>query len=96
MGSAIRSFIDAILYPFRLLASVPSSVISSPRRILGLSLQARAALLLFFGLLFIAIIWAVLRSLLSERVQWEGFLKAELPAVCILVIAIPIVVVFAR
>ena len=69
MGSAIRSFIDAVLYPFRLLARIPSSVISSPKRILGLSLQARAALLLFFGLLFLAILWLVLRSLPGAQAQ---------------------------
>ena len=73
MGSAIRSFIDAVLYPFRLLARIPSSVISSPKRILGLSLQARAALLLFFGLLFLAILWLVLRSLPGAQAQYHGF-----------------------
>lgn len=95
MGSAIRSFVDAVLYPFRLLARIPSSVISSPKRILGLSLQARAALLLFFGLLFIAIIWTILRSFLNEAEQLSNFYWRELPIVFTLVIAIPIVVWFA-
>lgn len=95
MGSAIRSFIDAILYPFRLLARIPSSVISSPKRILGLSLQARSALLLFFGLLTIAIIWGVLRWLLPGREGFGGFLAREWVAIAILVFAIPLVVYFA-
>ncbi|MCO8121102.1 type VI secretion system protein [Stieleria sp. TO1_6] len=95
MGSAIRSFIDAILYPFRLLARIPSNVISSPRRVMGLSLQARAALLLFIGLLLIAIVWAVLRAMMNEREQIEGFYWQELPIVFVLVFAIPVVVWFA-
>jgi hypothetical protein len=56
---AIRNFFDAITYPFRILARIPSRVISSPRRMLGLSLQVRSALLLLFTLLLITIGWII-------------------------------------
>lgn len=95
MGSAIRSFIDAILYPFRLIAQIPSSVISSPKRLLGLSLQARAAWLLFFGLLGIAVVWGVIRWATPQSQQPSGFFEDVFWLVCILVVAIPIVVWFA-
>ncbi|QDV45622.1 hypothetical protein Enr13x_55010 [Stieleria neptunia] len=95
MGSAIRSFVDAVLYPFRMLARIPSSVISSPKRILGLSLQARAAWLLFFGLLLVAIVWAIIRFYTDQTEQKASFYWRELPAIFLLVIAIPIVVWFA-
>ncbi|WP_436716468.1 type VI secretion protein IcmF/TssM N-terminal domain-containing protein [Roseiconus lacunae] len=95
MGSAIRSFIDAVLYPFRLMARIPSSVISTPRRVLGLSLQSRAALLLWVGLLFVAIIWAVVRFYTDDREQFGGFLAMELPIVLLLCFAIPAVVWYA-
>lgn len=95
MGSAIRSFVDAVLYPFRMLARIPSSVISSPKRILGLSLQARAAWLLFFGLLCIAIVWSIIHIYTDQVEQRWNFLTRELPAIIVLVIAIPIVVWFA-
>ncbi|MEL6109267.1 MAG: type VI secretion protein IcmF/TssM N-terminal domain-containing protein, partial [Planctomycetota bacterium] len=94
MGSAIRSFIDAVLYPFRLLARIPSSVISSPGRIMGLSLQSRAAGLLFLGLLTIATVWAVLMALDSEVNFWP-FFWGEFIWILVLVFAIPIVVWFA-
>lgn len=92
---ALRRFIDGILYPFRLLAQIPSSVISSPKRILGLSLQARAAWLLFFGLLIIAIVWAVLRVNLTNIEQPQNFYWRTLPVLFSLVVAIPIVVWYA-
>ncbi|MEM6471425.1 MAG: type VI secretion protein IcmF/TssM N-terminal domain-containing protein [Planctomycetota bacterium] len=95
MISALRRFIDGILYPFRLLAQIPSSVISSPKRILGLSLQARAAWLLFFGLLTIAIVWAILRASLTNIEQPQIFYWRTLPVLFILVVAIPIVVWYA-
>ncbi|MEM0926832.1 MAG: type VI secretion protein IcmF/TssM N-terminal domain-containing protein [Planctomycetota bacterium] len=95
MISALRRFIDGILYPFRLLAQIPSSVISSPKRVLGLSLQARAAWLLFFGLLTIAIVWAVLRASLTNIEQPQVFYWRTLPVLFILVAAIPLVVWYA-
>ncbi|OYP35469.1 type VI secretion protein IcmF/TssM N-terminal domain-containing protein [Rhodopirellula sp. MGV] len=95
MGSAIRSFIDAVLYPFRLMASIPSSVISTPKRVLGLSLQSRAALLLWAGLLVVAIVWAFVRYDPESRVQYGGFLSVELPVVMLLVFAIPAITWYA-
>ena len=95
MGSAIRSFVDAVLYPFRLLARIPSSIISSPKRILGLSLQARAALLLWVGLMVIAIVWAIIRYYSNESEQLSNFYWRELPIVFTLVFAIPVIVWFA-
>ena len=91
----IRSFVDAVLYPFRVLSRIPSNIISSPRRMLGLSLQARAALLLFFSLLLAAIVWAVVNYLRLDIEQYSHFFWTELPAVAILVAVIPLVVWYA-
>ena len=92
---AFRNFIDAICYPFRMLARIPSNVISSPKRMLGLSLPMRAALLLFFGLLTIVIGWAIVIMMLDGREQLWGFMKKELPALLLLVFIIPVVVWYA-
>ena len=92
---AIRNFVDAITYPFRVLARIPSSVVSSPRRMLGLSLPARSALLLFFGLLAIVIVWAILRAMAASSETAEGFFSRELLFIVILVFIIPLVVWYA-
>lgn len=91
----IRSLVDAILYPFRMLARVPSNIISSPRRMMGLSLPARAALLLFFSLLIAAIVWGIFHSLRLDIEQYRIFFRRELPTIAILVVAIPLVVWYA-
>ena len=91
----IRSLLDAVLMPFRMLARIPSNVISSPRRMLGLSLPARTAWLLFLGLLAIALVWGIVRSGLDDREQFSQFLRRELPAIAVLIVATPTVVYFA-
>ena len=92
---AIRNFVDAITYPFRMLARIPSSVISSPRRMLGLSLPARTALLLFFGLLVIVIIWSIVRVSGGGLEPGENFLWRELPAIIVLMFLTPFAVWYA-
>ncbi len=91
----IRSFVDAILYPFRMLSRIPSNIISSPRRMLGLSLPARASLLLFLALLLAAIVWAVLNYLRLDIEQYQNFFWRELPTIAVLVVVIPLVVWYA-
>ncbi|TWU45183.1 hypothetical protein Q31b_03540 [Novipirellula aureliae] len=92
---AIRNFVDAITYPFRVLARIPSNVISSPRRMLGLSLQMRTAILLFIGLLIVATVWVIMRAMLDDRIQLSQFLWREFPVIVVLVLVIPIVVWYA-
>lgn len=95
MLQAFRNFVDAILYPFRMLARIPTSVISSPKRLLGLSLQARAAWLLFLGLLIVALVWGVMRLRADGYSDVWPFFKEEGLWVLALVIVIPILVWFA-
>ena len=95
MLQAFRNLIDAVLYPFRMLARIPSSVISSPRRLLGLSLQARAAWLLFIGLLIVTIIWVIVRLRMQGYADIWPFFKEELVWIIGLVIVIPIIVWYA-
>ncbi|TWU31941.1 type VI secretion protein IcmF/TssM N-terminal domain-containing protein [Novipirellula artificiosorum] len=86
---ALRSFIDLILYPFRMLARIPSNVISSPKRMLGLPLPVRVALLLFVSLLTIAIVRWVLYWFMPSRMQGEVFFDGEFFAILLLVFIIP-------
>lgn len=92
---AIRNFVDAITYPFRILARIPSNVISSPRRMLGLSLPVRSALLLFFALLLITIGWIIYLATLPEREQLWQFLRGVGWIIGILIFVIPLVVWYA-
>lgn len=93
--NAIRNIVDAILYPFRMLAQIPSSVVSSPRRMLGLSLPVRAALLLFFMLLLITVGWALLAWSMSEKQPLWDFFGSQLPAILLLDLLIPVIVWYA-
>jgi len=88
---AIRNFVDAITYPFRILARIPSNVVSSPRRMLGLSLPVRSALLLFFGLLIIAIGWIISIWWLEGTEQDWGFLWKWGWIIAILIFVIPLI-----
>jgi len=92
---AIRNFVDAITYPFRMLARIPSNVISSPRRMLGLSLPMRTAILLFIGLFIVATVWVIMRAMLDDRIQLSQFLWREFPVIVVLVLVIPVVVWYA-
>jgi hypothetical protein len=92
---AIRNFVDAITYPFRILARIPSRVISSPRRMLGLSLQVRSALLLFFALLMVSIGWVIYLWMQDGLQQLWPFLKSVGWIIGILIFVIPLVVWYA-
>ncbi|MEM9826910.1 MAG: type VI secretion protein IcmF/TssM N-terminal domain-containing protein [Planctomycetota bacterium] len=89
---AFRNFIDAIFYPFRMIARLPSQVISSPRRMLGLSLPVRAALILGLCLVIILVIWTIVILSMQGLTQSKPYLWGELPYLIALAIAIPIVV----
>ncbi len=89
---AIRNIVDGITYPFRMLARIPSNVISSPRRMLGLSLPVRSALLLFLGLLILVIIWSILRWNMDDAAQASRFLRVHLPIAIFLICLIPLVI----
>ncbi len=95
MLQAFRNFVDAVCYPFRMLARIPSNIISSPRRMLGLSLPMRAALLLFIGLLLVVIGWALLILTLDGTEQLGKFLWNEVPKLLVLVFVIPVIVWYA-
>lgn len=91
----IRSFIDLLVYPFRMLATIPSNVISSPRRMLGLPLPSRVALLLFICLVAIAITRWVIFWQLDELEQFGPFLRSDVLPIVVLVLLIPCLVWYA-
>lgn len=87
----IRRTVDAILYPLRMLSRLPSQLISSPRRMMGLSLPARAALLLLLGLLVVIIAFCLVVYFDPDRQDFSGWFWQRFWYMLALVIAIPLV-----
>lgn len=81
--------------PVRWLLALPMWVISSPRRVLGLSLPARAAVLVFLVLLVCTLgaIGAILWTKEAADIR-NYFYNATFPVVVVLVFVIPIVVYY--
>ena len=88
-------FFRFITTPVRWLLSLPMWVISSPRRVWGLSLPARAAVLVFLVLLTctLAAIGAILWTKQAADIR-NYFYNATFPIVLVLVFVIPIVVYY--
>jgi hypothetical protein len=92
MGNFIRRLLDIVTYPLRAMLSTPSRLISGSRRMAGLSLPARAALLVAIFL----VICTVATLFAFYHTQDRSFVKAKLtPAfltvIGVLVVLIPIV-----
>lgn len=91
----VTQFFHFLTTPIRWLLSLPVWIISSPRRLWGLSLPARAATLMFLVLLVCtcAAIGAILWTKDAADVR-NYFQAATFPAVLALVVIIPIVVYY--
>jgi hypothetical protein len=92
MIAFIRRLLDMITYPLRAMLSAPGRLLSSSRRLGGLSLPARAALLVAIFL----VICAAVTLVAFYHTQNRSFVKAKLtPAfitvVVVLVVLIPLV-----
>ncbi len=92
MTEFIRRLLDIITYPLRAMLSAPGRLISGSRRVAGLSLPARVALLVGFFL----VICVVATLLAFYHTQDRSFVKAKLtPAfvtvILVLVLLIPLV-----
>lgn len=55
---SIRALFNAISYPIRLLSRMPVNLVSSPRRILGISLPARAGICVFLICCLLTALWS--------------------------------------
>lgn len=89
MGEFIRRLLDAVTYPLRALLSTPSRLISSSRRVAGLSLPARAALLVAIFL----VVCVVATLVAFYHTQDRSFVKAKLTPAFITVIAVLVLLI---
>lgn len=89
MGSLFRSLLDAITYPLRALLYAPGRLLAGSRRLGGLSLPARAALLLAVFL----VICATITLIAFYQTQDRSFVKAKLTPTFITVIAILLILI---
>jgi len=83
MFEFIRRLLDIITYPLRALLSAPSRLISSSRRVAGLSLPARVAIMVAVFL----VICAATALFAFYHTQDRSFVKAKLTPAFIMVIA---------
>jgi len=92
----LRQFFQVITAPFRMLSRLPLGVISAPRRLMGMSLPARVALVTAILLLVCAIV-AFVSLLLTEDAAhfWNYFAGWRKWVIPLLLIVIPVVVYFA-
>jgi len=92
----LRQFVEAILYPLRALLSSPGKVSSSARRLAGVSLPARFALLVaLFNVFVIIAVYCYDRSRYQTSNyfrEWWG--RDGWIVICLLAISIPIVLYY--
>ena len=89
MAEFIRRLLDIITYPLRAMLSAPGRLISSSRRVAGLSLPARVALLVAFFL----VICVVATLLAFYHTQDRSFVKAKLtPAFVAVIVALVLLI----
>lgn len=82
--------------PFRLLLALPMKLVSAPRRLLGLSLPARVALVTALLLLVCAVVAFMSVLLPKDRADWRNYwMRWDTPVVFVLLVVIPLVVYYA-
>jgi hypothetical protein len=86
--------LDALLYPLRALFAAPGQIFSTGRRLFGLSLPARVALLVGFLLVVCVAVSFLTFSFATGRPFWGSLLQQPyyLSAIAVLVVLIPIIV----
>jgi len=89
MTSWLRRLIDLITYPLRALLDAPNRLLSGSRRLWGLSLPARMALLVAVFLVLCVIITLVAFYYTQDR----SFVKAKVTPTFVVIIAVLVVVI---
>jgi hypothetical protein len=91
----LRQFLFRLTYPLRALLYAPSRLFGSPKRLLGMSLPARVALLLAIFLVLVTIAAVLAYLLTPDRPQWEVWFGAwHILVIAGLLVAIPVVTYF--
>jgi hypothetical protein len=91
---SLRYWLDLLLQPIRGLFCAPGRLLSSGKRVFGLSLPARAALLVAIVLIVCVVVSLVVFSGTPNRLFWISKIQARyyLPTLALLVIVIPLLV----
>ncbi|MHB8971783.1 MAG: type VI secretion protein IcmF/TssM N-terminal domain-containing protein [Pirellulaceae bacterium] len=91
----LRQFLYRLTYPLRALLYAPSRLFGTPKRLLGMSLPARVALLLAIFLVLVTIAAVLAYLLTPDRPQWEVWFGAwHILVIVGLLVAIPLVTYF--
>jgi len=91
----LRRLFDAITYPLRALFSSPAALLSAPRRLLGMSLPMRIAVVVALLLIGVTIAVYVAFFFQPGRAGWGVLMQPRyLVSVILLLIVIPVVVFF--
>lgn len=90
----MRQWLDLLLRPVRGLFSAPGRLLASGKKVWGLSLPARVALLIAIFLVICVLVSLVVFSYTANRPFWSSKIQARyyLPALALLVIVIPVLV----
>lgn len=91
----IRQFFQVLTAPFRMIFRLPMWILSAPRKLFGLSLPARVALV-FFLLMFVCVLAAFLAVWWGsdEADVWNYIQRWQTPVIGVLMIAVPVVIYF--
>lgn len=91
----LRQLLYRMTYPLRALLYAPSRLFGTPKRLLGMSLPARVALLLGIFLVLVTIAAIVAYLLTPDRPQWEVWFGAwHILVIVGLLVAIPLLTYF--
>ncbi|MHB0955502.1 MAG: type VI secretion protein IcmF/TssM N-terminal domain-containing protein [Pirellulaceae bacterium] len=86
----LRQILYRLTYPLQALLSAPSRLFGTPKRLLGMSLPARVALLLAIFLVLVTIAAVLAYLLTPDRPQWEVWFGAwHILVIVGLLVAIP-------
>ena len=93
MMNLLRQFFRTLTAPLRVLLTSPRALISAPRRLLGISLPARVAVLVAIFLVVCTITFCVTFLLAYKRADfWLWFTSVRIGVILVLLVVIPLVV----
>lgn len=92
--SFFRKFLEIITWPLRMLVALPVRIVSAPRRLMGMSLPTRVAVVLAIVLVLITIVYYIASYFVhgDDYPTLGAWLRPTLPYVIVLLIIIPLVV----
>ena len=95
LTSYVGSFFRGLTAPFRWILNAPTIFVSAPRRLMGLSLPARVAIITAICLVVVLLVYLLFALALVEETIEPGVWFREYGLVAILlIIAIPLVTYF--